>query len=200
MRTVSRRLGALVIVPIVAAALAIGVGPSASAEQLPPNNTDWLLTSEQAATATGVAVPLTVGVVKLTPTMWPQSFLAPGSTEPRAGVTLLHYTNPKPLTQAVLGKLSAGPVFGADVSKGYQCTLTRENAIPGRLRATRVCWNDGLVIAASTIKIGTWVLGGWTALRPAAGEIVTPAMRDQAGMESRALRAAQSAKLIQNVK
>lgn len=34
MRTVSRRLGALIIVPIVAAALAIGVGPSASAEQL----------------------------------------------------------------------------------------------------------------------------------------------------------------------
>ncbi len=100
------------------------------------------------AEATGSTVPLTVSKVRLTPVLWSQSFVAPDSTEPRAGVTLLKYTNPKPLTQAVLGKLSAGEVFGADVAQGYECTLTKENAIPGRLRATRVCWNDGLVIAA----------------------------------------------------
>ena len=132
--------------------------------------------------------------------MWSQTFVAPDSTEPRAGVTLLKYTSPKPLTQAVLGKLSAGEVFGADVAKGYECTLTKENAIPGRLRATRVCWNDGLVIAASTIKIGTWVLGGWTTMRPAAGETVTQEMRDEAASDARALRARQSAKLLKNLR
>jgi hypothetical protein len=174
--------------------------PAALAEQLPPNNTDWLLTADQAATATASPVPLSVAKVKLTPVMWSQSFVAPGSTEPRAGVTLLKYTNPKPLTQAVLGKLSSGSTFGADVSAGYQCELTRENAIPGRLRATRVCWNDGLVIAASTVKIGTWVLGGWTTMRPAAGETVTQALRDEAVGDARALRAAQSTKLVANVR
>jgi hypothetical protein len=85
------------------------------------------------------------------------------------------------------------------VAKGYQCTLTKEIAIPGRLRATRVCWNDALVIAASTIKIGTWVLGGWSVLRPEAGQSVTQATRDEAAGEARALRAAQSAKIIKSV-
>jgi hypothetical protein len=199
MRTLATRLSALVVVTLVAALVGFGAAGPATAEQLPPNNVDWLLTADEAATAIGTTTPLKVSKVRLTQVMWSQSFVAPGSAEPRAGVTLLHYTNPKPLTQAVLGKLSAGSVFGADVAKGYQCTLTKENAIPGRLRATRVCWNDGLVIAASTIKIGSWVLGGWTTLRPTAGSVVTAEMRDQAAQEARSLRAAQSKKLIASV-
>ena len=197
MRIQTRRIGTVLAIT---ALVALGGAPAATAEQLPPNNTDWLLTADQAATATGSTVPLTVGKVRLTPVLWSQSFVAPDSTEPRAGVTLLKYTNPKPLTQAVLGKLSAGEVFGADVAQGYECTLTKENAIPGRLRATRVCWNDGLVIAASTIKIGTWVLGGWTTMRPAAGETVTQELRDEAAGDARALRAAQSTKLLRNLR
>ena len=167
---------------------------------MPPNNTDWLLTANQAATVTGSTQPLTVGRVRLTPVMWSQSLWPLTAPNRRAGVTLLKYTSPKPLTQAVLGKLSAGEVFGADVAKGYECSLTKENAITGRLRATRVCWNDGLVIAASTIKIGTWVLGGWTTMRPAAGETVTQEMRDEAASDARALRARQSAKLLKNLR
>lgn len=197
MRTRSRRWSTVLALTAVVAVVA---APAASAEQLPPNNTDWLLTASQASVAVNSSVPLGVGKVRLTPVLWSQSFVTPDSTEPRAGVTLLKYTNPKPLTQAVLGKLSAGEVFGADVARGFECTLTKENAIPGRLRATRVCWNDGLVIAASTIKIGTWVLGGWTTMRPAPGDAMTQEIRDEAAGDARALRAAQSVKLLQNLR
>lgn len=131
--------------------------------------------------------------------MWSQSFLAPGSTEPRAGVPC-STTRIRSRSRRRSSGLSAGPVFGADVSKGYQCTLTRENAIPGRLRATRVCWNDGLVISRVDHQdrhLGAGRLDGSPAGR----------RRDRdAGYEGPGrdgvprLRAAQSAKLIRNVK
>ncbi len=43
-----RRIGTVLAM---IALVAVGVAPAATAEQLPPNNTDWLLTASQASAA-----------------------------------------------------------------------------------------------------------------------------------------------------
>ena len=54
MRTQTRRMGTVLAIT---ALVALGGAPAATAEQLPPNNTDWLLTANQAATVTGSTRP-----------------------------------------------------------------------------------------------------------------------------------------------
>ena len=54
MRIQTRRIGTVLAIT---AMVALGGAPAATAEQLPPNNTDWLLTANQAAGPPGRRFP-----------------------------------------------------------------------------------------------------------------------------------------------
>jgi hypothetical protein len=186
-----RALRPLVVVIAVAASL---LGPVAvvSAQPLPPDNADWLLTEQQATAATGSPVALGVDLIQVTPTLWSQTFVPTGGSKAVAGVTLLRYTEDDPLTRAKFARLSRGSHFGPDPSNDYVCVRVRETVTTrGRWKATRVCQSASEVVAVASVTIGHWILGGWASVpRPAGGQGAV-ASRAEAIRDARNLRGGQ---------